>query len=188
VRDVERGVGVGLGGRKGGSRDGAGDGGQVLPLVALVVALAGLVVYGLARLGAEAVADAQARTAADAAALAAAASSDRGDGGAVGVSARFGTGARDTAAEAAAAAAARANGARLLRMEWLGRDVRVRVERDGTVATARARRDGEVPPSSVSAGDPPTMTVPVADDEGHPAAATARSGAVPAAWGRWRGG
>jgi hypothetical protein len=68
-------------------------------------------------MGGAAVARAQAVTAADAAALA---------------------GAADT--KDAAAAAARWNGARLVSYEELGTDVRVRVERAGARATARARK------------------------------------------------
>ncbi len=93
------------------------EGGQTLPLVALMIVVMGLGCLGLGRIGGAAVARAQAVTAADAAALA---------------------GAADT--KEAAASAAQWNGARLTSYEELGSDVRVRVERAGAKATARARR------------------------------------------------
>jgi hypothetical protein len=91
--------------------------GQVLPLVALLVVLAGVACLGLGRIGGAAVARAQAVTAADAAALAGAA-----DG------------------RAAALDAAAWNGGHLVTFEELGTDVRVRVELRGARASARARR------------------------------------------------
>ena len=95
----------------------AGERGQILPLVALLMAAAACAVLALGVLGTQTVLHAQATTAADAAALAA-------------VSA----GAVD--AEVVAAA----NGAELVDIERLeGGDVRVRVVRDGVLATARAR-------------------------------------------------
>lgn len=93
--------------------------GQVLPFLAVVVFVAGGLVVMVARVGAKAVASAQARTAADAAALAGAA------GG-----------------EPEARAMARANGGRLVRFERLGLDVRVRVEVAGRASSARARALG----------------------------------------------
>lgn len=93
-----------------------GEGGQVLPLVTVVILLAGLACLLVGRLGGAAVARAQAMTAADAAALAGAAA-DR----------------------EAAEAAASANGGRLIRFERVGSDTRVRVELGGAGATARAR-------------------------------------------------
>lgn len=91
--------------------------GSVVPLVALVVAVAAGAVMVGGRLGAAAVARAEAQTAADAAALAGAAEG-----------------------EAAAREVAGANGARLVGFEELGADVRVRVERAPAVASARATR------------------------------------------------
>lgn len=94
--------------------------GQVLPLMAMVVVLVGLVCLAAGKLGGKAVEKAQADTAADAAALAGAA------GGRV---------AADEAAEA--------NGGRVTRMETAGADTRVVVERPGGAsASARARRSG----------------------------------------------
>lgn len=91
--------------------------GQVLPLVALLVLLVGAASLVLGRLGAAAVARAQAVTAADAAALAGAA-----------------------AGKQAARAAAEANGARLGRYQEAGLDTTVEVWRKGARASARARR------------------------------------------------
>jgi len=91
--------------------------GQALPLLALVVLLAGVLALGLGRMAGDAVDRAVAQTAADAAALAGAA-----DG-------------RD-----AAVSLARANGAELRDFEWAGADVRVRVTVGRMTATARARR------------------------------------------------
>jgi len=91
--------------------------GQVLPLVALVMVVAGLACLALGRLGGVAVARAQAATAADAAALAGAAAG------------------REAAVEAAGR-----NGGRLTTYERLGTDTRVEVEFGGVRATARARR------------------------------------------------
>ncbi len=98
-------------------RSGREESGQVLPLVALMIVVMGGGCLALGRLGGAAVARAQAVTAADAAALA---------------------GAADT--KEAAASAAGWNGARLLSYEELGTDVRVKVERAGARATARARK------------------------------------------------
>ncbi|MGE0794435.1 MAG: pilus assembly protein TadG-related protein [Acidimicrobiia bacterium] len=93
--------------------------GQIVPLVALVVAAVGLLCLGLGRLGGAAVASTRAGTAADAAALAGAA-----DG------------------EAAARALARANGASLVDYRRLGDRVEVTVEVRGHRATARAEVTG----------------------------------------------
>src|SRR5687767_9701444 len=85
------------------------------------MALCGLLAYGVARVGADAVSAARARTAADAAALAAA--GDPGDPSSVD-------------------AVARANGAEVVDVEWIGSGVRVRVrmlDGRGTEAVARAR-------------------------------------------------
>ena len=98
-----------------------GERGQVVPLVALVMVVAGLACLAVARLGGAAAARAQAVTAADAAALAGAAQGRR-----------------------AAHATAAANGGRLVAHEQLGSDTRVRVELGGAIATARARRHGGI--------------------------------------------
>jgi len=101
--------------------------GQVLPLVALVMVVAGLAVVAIGMLGGAAVDRARAVTAADAAALA---------GAAQGTEA-----ARDLA---------RANGGRLDGYEDVGDDARVRVEVGDAEARARARAtggDGWLPPS-----------------------------------------
>ena len=91
--------------------------GQALPLLAVVVALAALIVLGLGRLGAVVVARAEAQTAADAAALA---------------GARLG---RSVAEELAAA-----NGGSLVSFAAAGREVEVVAEVRGEQARARARR------------------------------------------------
>ena len=96
--------------------------GQVLPLVALVIVVAGLVCLAAGKLGGAAVARARAVTAADAAALA---------GAAVG--------------EEEARRAAAANGARLTGYEAAGTDARVEVGLGRAEATARARRSGGGP-------------------------------------------
>ena len=105
-----------------------GEGGQVLPLVALVMVVAGLAVVAVGRLGGAAVDRARAVTAADAAALAGAAEG-----------------------KDAARALARANGGRLAGYEELGTDARVRVAVGEAEAPARARRSGgsadALPPS-----------------------------------------
>lgn len=93
--------------------------GQVLPLVVVVMVLAGVVCLVLGRVGGAAVARAQAVTAADAAALAGAA-----------------------AGREAAEQAAVANGGRLVVYQQLGLDTRVAVELGGARATARARSGG----------------------------------------------
>lgn len=93
--------------------------GQTLPLVVLVVCFAALVAVGVGRLATEAATAARTQTAADAAALAGAA-----------------------AGPAAARQAAAANGATVVRYERSGSDVEVVVERSGTQAVARARREG----------------------------------------------
>jgi len=94
------------------------EGGQALPLVAVVVAVAGLMLVGLGRVGSSVVARAEAQTAADAAALAGAA---RGR----------------TAAEALATA----NEGRLTSWRAAGREVEVIVVVRGESARARARRE-----------------------------------------------
>jgi len=92
--------------------------GQVLPLLTLVIVVAGGLCLAAGRLGGAAVDEARAATAADAAALAAAA-----------------------AGPGAAAEVAAANGARLSRVETAGTDTRVSVEVGaGATASARARR------------------------------------------------
>lgn len=91
--------------------------GQVLPLLAVVVALAALMVLGLGRLGSVVVARAEAQTAADAAALA----------GAI-----YG---RPTADGVAAA-----NGGRLVFWLAAGQEVEVVADVRGERARARARR------------------------------------------------
>jgi D-alanyl-D-alanine carboxypeptidase/Putative Flp pilus-assembly TadE/G-like len=91
------------------------DAGQAVPLLALLVLLAGLVAVALANLGGAAVARARARTAADAAALAGAA-----DG------------------EDAAVDAAEANGAQLVAFERDGGAAEVTVRLHGATASARA--------------------------------------------------
>lgn len=93
--------------------------GQVLPLLTLVIVLAGLVCLAAGKLGGAAVARAQATTAADAAALA----------GAV-------------AGRDAAVAAASANGGRVTGYRSMGTDAWVEVELGGATAKARARRGG----------------------------------------------
>ena len=101
--------------------------GQVAPLMAVVLVAAGFFCVGVARFGVAAASRAGARTAADAAALAGAA-----DG------------------RAAADEIGRANGARVIRYEALGRDVKLRVERADAEATAKARRDGGGPPDGAA--------------------------------------
>jgi len=91
--------------------------GQVLPLLAVVVALAALVVLGLGRLGAVVVARAEAQTAADAAALA-------------GV----------LHGQASAQHLAEANGGRLVSWAAAGREVEVVADVRGERARSRARR------------------------------------------------
>ena len=93
--------------------------GQVVPLIAALVVIAGLFLLVLARLGGGAVDRAQARNAADAAALAGAA---EGRGGA------------DRLAEA--------NGASIRRYDEDGKDAEVVVALGDARAIARARRDG----------------------------------------------
>ena len=95
--------------------------GQVLPLLTVVIVVAGVVSLAAAKVGGRAVEEAQAATAADAAALAGAA-----------------------AGADAAEEAAEANGARLTRMETAGADSRASVSfGDGAGASARARRSGD---------------------------------------------
>ena len=91
--------------------------GQVLPLMAVVVALAALIVVGLGRVGAVVVARAEAQTAADAAALAGA-----------------------LHGRPAAEGLARANGGRLVSWAAAGREVEVVADVRGERARARARR------------------------------------------------
>ena len=94
--------------------------GQVLPLVAVVMVVAGGLCLVVGRIGGRAVGEAQAATAADAAALA-------------------GAGAGPKAASRSAAA----NGATIVHYEADGADTRVRVALDGGAkASARARRRG----------------------------------------------
>ncbi len=119
-----------------------GEGGQILPLMAVVIVLAGVLCLAVGRVGAAAVARAQAVTAADAAALAGVA---EGRG--------------------AAASAAHWNGGRLVSYEELGTDVRVRVELGGARATARARPAslaGSVGAGSSEEGLAPAMRVALA--------------------------
>ena len=93
--------------------------GSVLPLVALGVVVCGLLAVGLGRLGGDAVARAQAVTAADAAALAGAAEG-----------------------EEVARSIAEENGAELVGYAVLGTDVVVEVRVGPATAMARARRIG----------------------------------------------
>ena len=93
--------------------------GQVLPLLAVVIVLAGLAMVAVARFGAVTINRARARAAADAAALAGAAEG------------------RD-----AADALAKANGGKVRSYEEIGDDARVRVDVGGVSATARAQRTG----------------------------------------------
>ena len=114
--------------------------GQALPLLALVIVLAGGAVVVLGRLGGAAVDRARAVAAADAAALAGAA------------------GGRAEADEAAVA-----NGARLRRFEDLGDDVRVQVSLGDAEATARARRtDGGNSPPPGRVGAAPALLAALA--------------------------
>lgn len=112
----------------------------MLPLVAVVMTLCGLLAYGVARFGADMVSAARARTAADAAALAAA-----GD---------------PSSWSSSVDAVARANGAEVVEVEWMGADVRVRVrmlDGRGTEAVARARGgdggDGIASPDGIVSPD-----------------------------------
>ena len=120
----------------------AGERGQILPLVALLMAAAACAVLALGVLGTQTVMHARATTAADTAALAAASSG---------------------AVEADAVAAA--NDAELVDLERLeGGDVRVRVERDGVRATARARAIRSAP--NGGGGLAPAMRAAVRRAEG----------------------
>ncbi len=112
--------------------------GQVLPLVTLVIVLAGLVCLAAGKLGGAAVARAQAVTAADASALA---------GAAVG--------------RAAALEAATANGGRVTGYQEAGADARVEVELGRATASARARRSGGAGPAT-GAGHAPAMRAALA--------------------------
>ena len=94
--------------------------GQVLPLVAVVIVLAGLAMLAVVRFGAVAIDRGRASAAADAAALAGAAEGRQ-----------------------AADALAAANGGRLVAYDEVGRDARVQVQVGNVTATARAHRDGE---------------------------------------------
>lgn len=96
-----------------------GAGGQVVPLLAALLLVTGLVGVGLVELAATASRRAAATAAADAAALAGAAEG-----------------------RPAAAVVARENGARLLAYREVGADVTVTVERRGVRASARARWSG----------------------------------------------
>jgi len=102
--------------------DVGGQRGQVLPLVAVMVVLGGLVSLGLGHLGGAALARARAATAADAAALAGAA-----------------------AGQGAARELARYNDGTLVDYEQDGADTEVVVEVGDATARARARRSGEGP-------------------------------------------
>jgi hypothetical protein len=114
--------------------------GQALPLLALVIVLAGGAVVLLGRVGQAAVERARAVSAADAAALAGAAN---------------GT---DAAAEAA-----EANGARVRRYEDIDGDTRVRVSLGGAEASARARRtNGGVAPPPGRDGAAPALLAALA--------------------------
>lgn len=113
--------------------------GQVVPLMALVIVLAGLVCLAAGKLGGAAVARAQAATAADAAALAGAA-----------------------AGPGAARAVAVANRGRVTSYEELGADARVKVELGGATATARARRTGGGAEGGGSGGVAPAMRAALA--------------------------
>ncbi|MGH9177406.1 MAG: pilus assembly protein TadG-related protein, partial [Acidimicrobiales bacterium] len=101
--------------------------GQVLPLLTVVIVMAGLVCLAAGRLGGAAVARAQAVTAADAAALAGAA-----------------------AGEGDARRAAAANGGRLTGYQAAGNDARVEVELGPAQAAARARRSGGGPDNGLA--------------------------------------
>ena len=92
--------------------------GSVLPVLALVIVLTGVVALALGRIGGAATARARARTAADAAALAGAAEG------------------QEAANELAAA-----NGGRLLAFEQHGSDTRVVVAVGSAEASGRARRE-----------------------------------------------
>ena len=94
--------------------------GSILPFMALAIALAGVAVVMLGRVGGAATARAGARSAADAAALAGAA-----------------------AGRSAAIDLARANGAELLSYQEDGNDTTVRVRLGQAEATGRARRTGD---------------------------------------------
>lgn len=112
--------------------------GQVAPLLALFALGIGLACLALGRLGADAVDQARARTAADAAALAAA--------GAAGID----------APEPAARRLATANGATVASFEAAGGDVRVLVRTGNATASARARALGAPPANAVR---PPRASV-----------------------------
>ena len=105
--------------------------GSVLPLVALLVVVAGGLCVALGRLGGDAVEAAQARTAADAAALAGAAEG-----------------------EAAARAVAEDNGAVLVVYFEDGLDVEVRARVGHAEVGARATRTGGGPAVPVVPGEP----------------------------------
>ena len=112
--------------------------GQVLPLVAVVMVLAGVACVAAGRLGSKAVAEAGATTAADAAALAGAAEG------------------REAAGRIAAA-----NGAVVAEFERLGADTRVRVVSPaGAQASARARRAGG--PSATEGAPAPALRAALA--------------------------
>lgn len=113
-----------------------GEGGQVLPLFALLLFLAGGGCVVVARLGAAAAVRAQASAAADMSALAGAIGDRR-----------------------AAETVARANGGRVARFERIDGDVRVGVEVGPAAATARAR------PADESEGLAPAMRAAVARAE-----------------------
>lgn len=102
--------------------------GQTVPLLALLVLLAGGGCLFVSHVAAASLERGRARTAADAAALAGAA-----------------------AGEGAARSAAAANGARLASYEAAGTEVRVRAEVDRASAVARARRSGRAGVGSAGA-------------------------------------
>lgn len=131
----DRHVGRRLAGARRSSRQG--DGGQVLPLLGLVVAVAGLGILGLGRLTVGATDQAAAARAADAAALAGVRPGSEGG-------------------QSMAERVARANGARLVDYRRIGAaDARVVVEYEGFRVSARARsapRSARSSPSAVPGG------------------------------------
>jgi hypothetical protein len=116
--------------------------GQTVPLLALVVLLAGAGCLFVAHVGAASLERGRARTAADAAALAGAA-----------------------AGEFAARSAASANGGRLVSYEAAGTEARVRVEVDRAVASARARRSGSASSPGPVTGLTPALRAALARAE-----------------------
>ena len=98
--------------------------GQILPLVAVIIVVAGLACVMTVRIGAAAVSRARAVTAGDSAALAGAA-----------------------AGPDAARSAAESNGGQLVGYQQLGTDTRVEVEVGSARATARARPEDDTVPA-----------------------------------------